>query len=128
MLTQSQQHTLQAAANRIIPADDYPDAWDAGAGAYFDRLFQREPRFLPVYQTGLDALDAEAAAAAGAAFAALGLKAQDALLGRFETAETSAAFFRLLVEQTLESYYADPGNGGNLDRAGWDMIGYKVTA
>ena len=128
MLTHSQIQTLQAAVNRIIPADDYPNAWDAGAGAFFDRLFRREPRFLPVYQAGLDTLDAEAAGSAGATFAALDPEAQDALLHWFEAAETSAAFFRLLVEQTLESYYADPGNGGNLDRAGWDMIGYKVTA
>lgn len=127
MLTQLQQQTLQAAVNRIVPADDYPNAWDAGAGKFFETLFAREPRFLPHYQTGLDALNAEAREAAGSLFTALDAGAQDALLRRFEAAEASAAFFRLLVEQTLESYYADPGNGGNLGGIGWDMIGYKVT-
>ena len=128
MLTQPQIQILQAAVNRIVPADDYPSAWDAGAGEFFRRLFEREPHFLPAYRDGLDALQAASLQEAGVAFAALDADAQDALLRRFEAAEASVAFFRLLVEQTLESYYADPGNGGNLGCAGWDMIGYKVTA
>lgn len=128
MLTFSQQQTLQAAVNRIVPADDYPNAWDAGAGEFFRRLFAREPRFLPQYQAGLDALEAGSRQDAGAAFTALDADRQDALLRRFEAAEASAAFFRLLVEQTLESYYADPSNGGNKNGSAWDMIGYTVTA
>lgn len=128
MLIETQIQTLQAAANRLVPADDYPNAWDAGAGEFFRRLFAREPRFLPLYQAGLDALEAVSTQDAGAAFAARDADAQDALLRRFEAAEDTAEFFRLLVEQTLESYYSDPGNGGNRDRAGWDMIGYRVTA
>ncbi len=128
MLTEPQIQILQAAVNRIIPADDYPNAWDAGAVEFFHRLFKREPRFLPVYQTGLEALEAAAEASADMPFAALDAAAQDGLLRWFEAAEDTAAFFRLLVEQTLESYYADPGNGGNLNGVAWDMIGYKVTA
>lgn len=31
---ESQQRTLPAAVNRIIPADDYPSAWQAGVGDY----------------------------------------------------------------------------------------------
>ena len=128
MLTDPQTQTLQAAVDRIVPADDYPSAWDAGVGEFFRRLFAREPRFLPVYQAGLDALDAAAEASADAPFAALDAATQDALLRWFEAAEDTAAFFRLLVEQTLEGYYADPGSGGNLKGIGWEMIGYRVTA
>ena len=91
-------------------------------------MFAREPRFLPQYQAGLDALEAAAEASADAPFAALDADAQDSLLRWFEAAEDTAAFFRLLVEQTLESYYADPSNGGNQNSVAWDMIGYKVTA
>jgi gluconate 2-dehydrogenase gamma chain len=128
MLTEPQTQILQAAVNRIVPADDYPNAWDAGAGEFFHRLFEREPRFLPQYQAGLDALEAAAEASADAPFAALDAAAQDGLLRWLEAAEDTAVFFRLLVEQTLESYYADPGNGGNRSGVSWDMIGYKVTA
>ena len=128
MLTNPQTQTLQAAANRIVPADDYPSAWDAGAGEFFNRLFEREPRLLPQYQDGLDALDAAAEASTDTPFAALDADAQDGLLRWLEAAEDTSAFFRLLVEQTLESYYADPSNGGNLNGVAWDMIGYTVTA
>lgn len=65
---------------------------------------------------------------AGASFAALGAEAQDTLLHQLEAGAETVAFFRLLVEQTLESFYADPGNGGNRNGVSWDMIGYKVTA
>jgi len=122
LLTESQTLTLQAAANRIVPADEYPSAWEAGAETYFARLLAREPRFLPVYQAGLRALDA----AAGGSFALLGPDAQDTLLRRLEAEEV--AFVRLLIAQTLESFYADPGNGGNKNAVAWDMIGHKITA
>lgn len=122
-----QWQTLQAAVDRIIPADDYPSGWEAGVGNFFARLLEREPRFLPVYQAGLDALETEAQTVAGGSFAGLRAEQQDALLARREAGD-GAAFFRLLVEQTMEGFYADPGNGGNKDGVAWDMIGYRVTA
>ena len=100
-------------------------------GDYFALLFAREPRFLPAYQMGLEALNAEAQTL----FAALSPERQDAVLrdveaGRVRTdwREDPAAFFRLLLEQTMEGFYADPGNGGNRSGIAWDMIGYRVTA
>jgi hypothetical protein len=134
MLTEAQWKTLRAAIDRIIPADDYPGGWDAGVGEYFARLLACESRFLPEYQAGLDALGHEAEVV-GKTFAAMTAEAQDALLANIEAGWVRAnwlvdpaAFFRLLVEQTLEGFYADPGNGGNLDGIAWQMIGYQVTA
>lgn len=121
-LSARQIETLRAAVNRIIPADDYPSGWDAGVGSYLAALFAREPRFVPVYQSGLDEMDAQAAAGGG--LAALTEAQQDALLTQMET----SSFFNLLVAQCMEGFYADPGNGGNLNGIAWDMIGYKVTA
>ena len=134
-LTEPQSETLRAAVNRIIPANDWPDGWGAGVGDYFAHLLTREPPFLFPLQQGLDALDAEARAAEGAAFAALTSEAQDAVLTRVEAGDTQAdwavpapGFFRRLVQQTMEGYYADPGNGGNRDGVAWRMVGYRVTA
>lgn len=134
-LTSQQFSVLKAAVSRIIPADDYPCGWDAGVGDFFALLLAREPRFAPAYQTGLDALDAEAQAAAQTPFAALPPDRQDALLRDVEAGrvradwpQDPAAFFHLLVEQTMEGFYADPGNGGNKNSIAWDMIGYQVTA
>ena len=124
LLTKTQTQALKAAADRIIPADDYPSAWDAVAETFFARLFERQPDFLPRYQTGLDRLNR----AAGGAFAALDAGAQDALLHSLEADPASAEFSGLLIEQTLESFYADPGNGGNSGGVSWEMIGHKITA
>ena len=134
LLSASQAATLRAAIDRIIPADDAPGGWEAGVGDYFARLWVREPQFLAPARLGLDALDAEARATAGDAFASLAPAAQDALLARIEAGDVQtdwllpADFFRRLVEQTMEGFYANPGNGGNKDRVAWRMVGYRVTA
>ena len=121
--TPQQTETLRAAMDRIVPADDYPSAWAAGVGDFLAALMIREPRFLPVYQKGLNALNA----AAPMSFAALDMARQDALLAQFEADESHAHFFRLLVQQTMEGFYADPGNGGNKNGVSWEMIGFQVT-
>ncbi len=126
MFNPQQIQTLRAATDRIIPADDYPSGWEAGVGDFLLRLLALEPRFLPLYQNGLDALESEAQAASGqTSFAALAAAAQDALLARLE--EEGSEFFGVLVQQVIEGYYADPGNGGNKDGAAWEMIGFRVT-
>ena len=56
-------------------------------------------------------------------FASLDPEKQDILLARAET-----DFFNLLVSQTMEGFYSDPGNGGNKDGIAWKMIGFEVTA
>ncbi len=135
-LTDAQTETLAAAMNRVVPPDEFPGAWDAGAGAYLRKQFGRDlVDVLPVYRLGLDGLDAEARAAHGQGFAALGPDAQDALLARVEAGEVVAAwltppsrFFGLLVRHTMEGYYADPGNGGNKGGVAWRMVGFEVTA
>lgn len=134
-LTPSQADTLRAAVDRILPADDAPGGWEAGVGDYFAHLLTREAQFLFPTRQGLDALDAEAQETEGAPFAALGPDTQDGLLARVEAGDVradwpfpAAGFFRRLVSQAMEGYYADPGNGGNKDGVAWKMIGFRVTA
>ncbi len=133
MLTPTQLTTLRSLLNRIIPADDtWPAAWKAGVGDYLLRQFEGDLKeSLPMYQAGLEALDAEAQADAGVDFAALTPEAQDALLRRVETgrvkttwATDPAAFFQAAVEHATEGYYSDPGNGGNRAGVAWRMIGF----
>jgi len=45
-LTEVQQQTLRAVVNRIIPADDYPGAWEAGIGHYVARQFEALQRII----------------------------------------------------------------------------------
>lgn len=123
LLSERQIETLRALVHCIIPADDYPNGWDAGVGDYLAHLLTREPQFLFPYRSGLDALEAKAPD-----FHALPAPAQNALLTRLESDMQRGAFFRLLVSHVMEGFYADPGSGGNRDGIAWKMLGYKVTA
>lgn len=133
MLTPLQKTTLCAAAERIIPADDFPGGSE-GADGYLMSLFARDGRDLPaLYAAGLSALDAEAHLRDGSAFADLTAEAQDALLAAVEHGGTQApwpidpaAFFAMLAEHIIEAYYSDPGNGGNPGARSWQMIGFVV--
>lgn len=115
-LSETQISVLRAAVNRIIPADDFPGGWDAGAADFFAQLLTTEPQFLFAYQQGLAFPQAEV-------FISASPDKQDTLLTRFD-----AIFLSLLVSQTMESFYADPSNGGNKDQTAWKMIGFEVTA
>jgi hypothetical protein len=132
MLTPNHLITLRSLLNRIIPADDYPDAWDAGVGDYLLRQFNGDLKdSLSTYLAGLEALDAEALAQANAKFAALPPDAQDALLKRVEAGQVTTVwatdpmqFFKTVIEHATEGFYSDPGNGGNRNGVSWRMIGF----
>ncbi len=132
LLEKTQQLTLRAALDRIIPPDDYPGAWEAGVGDYLARQWEGDLRHtLPLYRAGLDALHAEALAQFGVGFAALDAGKQDAILRNVESGDVRAnwpvapqEFFSLLVSHAAEGYYSDPGNGGNRNAVSWDMVGF----
>jgi hypothetical protein len=120
MLTETQQRTLRAAVDRIVPADDgLPGALDAGAFDYLLGQFERDlTAVVPLYKEGLDALDIAAQAAHnGTPFADLGAAERDALLTVLDDAHSP--FFRLLCEHSQESYYISP--------LAWEVVGWKVT-
>jgi gluconate 2-dehydrogenase gamma chain len=63
-------------------------------------------------------------------FAELGSKDQDKILGELEEGKISLekvdakAFFKQLLLNTQEGFFADPMYGGNKDMAAWKMIGF----
>jgi hypothetical protein len=126
--------TLRAAMDRLIPADEFPGAWDAGCGDYLlAQLDGQLAHLLPVYRQGLDGLDGEARLCYGRRFANLPSDQQDALLAKVEIGQVAAtawetppaAFFAGLVNHTAEGYYADPAQGGNRERVSWRMVGFN---
>ncbi len=127
---------LTALVDRIVPADEYPGASDAGVIDYIVGQFDRDLHDrVPLYREGLKALDREAVARYGAAFADLDTSTQDLILHAVEAGKTVAewpvsprGFFDLAVANTTEGYYADPGNGGNRDEVSWRMIGFGPYA
>ena len=132
MLNQNQMQTLQAVCDRLIPADEWPGAWDAGVGDYILRLLETDAAAaLPLYQIGLDSFEAEAQARFQRGFAQMGADAQDELLHAAERGEVKAFWpvspqqvITILINHTAEGYYADPGNGGNRDCVSWKMMGW----
>jgi hypothetical protein len=125
-LTELQLRTLVAAIDRIVPADDFPSASQAGCDNFLVRLIELE-QLVETYRTGLDGLDT-AAMKSGKSFAECSVAQQDEILEESHRAEAMGAFVDLLVQQTIEGYYADPGNGGNRGGISWEMVGFKVTA
>jgi len=119
--------------NRIIPQDDFPNAWDAGVGNYLSLQFERDLHHqVGTYRMGLEALEAEAQTFAGNSFTDLDTATQDMLLSRIETGEVTLSwpvnpteFFHMAIEHVMEGYYSDPGNGGNRDAVAWQMIGFE---
>jgi gluconate 2-dehydrogenase gamma chain len=132
-LTDLQMRTLAAAIDRIVPADDFPSATQAGCIEFLLRLIDLEG-LGDFYRSGLDGLVAEAAKH-GASFADLTSQNQDAQLKRCQGIKRSQGwrvspreFIDTLARQTIEGYYSDPGNGGNRGGVAWEMVGFKVTA
>src|SRR5690349_19089196 len=122
--------TLRALVERVVPADDYPSGWQAGAGDFLHRVLDgdRADRAAPITM-GLERLDAEARARHdGTPFARLPAAAQDALIADLLAGDDRPAreFLRSVIGLTMHGYYGDPGNGGNRDAVSWDMVGYRI--
>jgi gluconate 2-dehydrogenase gamma chain len=84
------------------------------------------------YREGLAALDAYCRQTfSGKNFAALDPTQRDQLLQAMEDKKLNPAdpadqraLFELLLQNTMEGFFADPIYGGNRDMAGWKMIGF----
>jgi len=133
--TEAQILILRAVVDRIIPEDEFSGAWNAGVGTYISRLIADDTEAIQQYQLGLTGCDQEASSFLGHSFVSLSSVDQDAILSRIELGRILTewefdpkAFFRMVVDHTMEGFYADPGNGGNLDEVAWKMIGFEVTA
>ncbi len=143
---------LRAIIQCLIPADDtWPGACEAGVDIFIqrqltgpygaaERWYTRRaavdaddatpliPRDL--YRAGLAETDRIGMGDYGATFGALTNDDQIALLQTIEAGTRDrpelcmAAFFNLVLENTLEGYFADPIHGGNRDARSWHMIGF----
>ena len=133
MLTSNHWNILRSLMNRIIPQDDFPDAWEAGVGDYLSRQFERDLRSqVENYRLGLEKLETESQAFAGKGFTELDTSVQDVILSRLEAGQVTLSwlvdpteFFHMVIEHVMEGYYSDPGNGGNRDSIAWQMIGFE---
>ena len=131
-LTAAEADILEAVVARLIPTDaNGPGATEAHAAHYIDRaLGGALSASRQAYTSGLAALDRYARASRGKAFTDSSAAEQDALLTEVEAGTatgftgSSAAFFSLVLNHTLQGTFGDPYYGGNAGFVGWDLIGY----
>ncbi len=134
VLTKDEWASVDAICARILPSDHEPGAREARCVNFIDKaLANEEAAALPIYRSGLPALDAVANAMHGAAFVALDDAQKDAVLVAIEAGNAdawpaeggeSAVFFETIRVHTLLGFLADPRYGGNHELAGWKVSGY----
>ena len=145
---------VEALVDRIIPPDPQtPGGKDAGCAVFIDRQLaggyghheglynlgpfekgssQQGPA--ETYRAALAALDrycrAQPGAEQGKAFAELPAERQDAILRGLESGAIKLegidtdAYFKLLLKDTQQGFFADPIYGGNRNMCSWKMIGF----
>lgn len=131
-LSATESDTLEAIVARLIPSgDNGPGATEARAAHYIDRaLGSALASSRPAYAAGLAAVDQYARRTKGEAFVKLSPEDQDAVLTDVETdsatgfTPSSATFFNLVRDHTLQGMFCDPYYGGNANFVGWDLLGY----
>lgn len=124
-LTPQQFAVVEALVARLIPpVDGRPGAREAGAARFIDRALAtfNAPQ-KKVYTDGVADLNRRAAAAAAgtSGFAALTPAQQDEVLRAIE----QTPFFQMARFDTIVGTFALPMYGGNVDYAGWHMIGFE---
>lgn len=119
--------TLDAACERLLPADQDPGALELGVPDFIDRALAGDPYYAALrgpLAAALATLDGDARAQHGRAFAALDAIDQDALMLRFQDRDPQN--FSALLHLAVEGAFADPIHGGNRDGAGWKLIGFAA--
>jgi len=123
-LTPEQATEIEAVAAQIIPTDDSPGAREARVIYFIDRAlttFDKDKQSL--YVKGLKKLQSKQKKMfkTSAKFSGLNAEQQIKVLKAFEKNE----FFETVRTHTIMGFFADPSYGGNYDRVGWNLIGFK---
>ena len=120
--TAAEARTVDAIAERIIPADTDPGASQAGVVNFIDlQLTKRYRKHRDAYRKGIAAVDAAGSRRFSKPFAELTAEQKTEVLTEIE--EKDGAFFALIRAHTMQGYYGDPRHGGNRDEVSWKMLG-----
>jgi gluconate 2-dehydrogenase gamma chain len=124
---------MEAIAEQIIPAGEWPGGRDAGVVTFIDRqLAGPYRRFQEDYRKGLAAITDKCLKQYRKKFELLSPEQQTALLkdmesGKFEDGVWGKGFgrrfFEMLRSHSLQGYYGSPRHGGNKNYVSYAMIG-----
>jgi gluconate 2-dehydrogenase gamma chain len=114
---------VSAAAERILPGDEWPGATEAHVIGYIEWL-STQPRLderWTLLTRAVDLIESLATAIAGVQFAECGAAEQDAVLDRLQSIPhvTAQRAFALLVNLTITGYFCNPAYGGNHEGVVW---------
>jgi choline dehydrogenase-like flavoprotein len=112
---------LEAAVDRIVPADADPGAIAAGTMGFVRKRLEASKPLGDAVRTGLRATDEATKDRHKIGLPEIGPQEREAVL----QARADEPWFGSLAETTAEGFYADPGNGGNRDAVSWKMLGYE---
>jgi gluconate 2-dehydrogenase gamma chain len=132
-LTAPQTKTLAAIADTLVPPDENgPGGVEAGVPAYIEKVLAGNDEMRGLYDANLAALDQLCEERFGAPFADLEPEQRADALRAVESGEAgeafvpdAAVFFAILHHNMLEGLFGDPQYGGNVEFAGWRLIGYR---
>lgn len=118
---------------QIIPRDDTAGATDAGVIVYLDRqLGGKLAKHAKHCRAGLEALRQSCLAHAGEPFEKLATEKKIAFMQLVEAGKApgkdwaradQTAFFRLMVDLTMQGFYGSARHGGNRDYISYKIIG-----
>ncbi len=121
-LSPADRSTLAVLLDGIIPADEHgPAAVELGVLAFLERGLAEDTQGDITLLREL-ATAAQDAVGADHAVEELGTTDVAVLLATLDREHPTA--FELLRRRAIEGFFADPTYGGNLDEAGWRLIGY----
>src|SRR5580658_89330 len=119
---------VEALCDQVIPADDAPGAKQAGVLYYIDRqLAGPLHRFQAAYHDGLSKLHNACRSRTGQNFTDLPFGEQTKFLEDVEAGrvEKLDAFFKMVIDHTMQGFYGSPAHGGNRSEVSWDMLGIR---
>ena len=131
--TLDEARALAGLSDQIIPPDQDPGASWAGVVNYIDhQLCGPFEHLQATYRVGLAGVDQSSRLIYGKVFADLESSAQIDLMHRLEGGHapgtiwqqaSSAEFFSLVIDHTMQGFYGDPRHGGNREGVSWKMLG-----
>jgi gluconate 2-dehydrogenase gamma chain len=132
-LTEAEAQLVDLITEQVIPADQDPGAREAGVVNFIDKqLASHYTRFQEDYRAGLAGVEETCRAMFGRPFAALKWDAQTKVLQSLESGKapgetwlkrSSAQFFELIRDHTMQGFYGSPRHGGNRNYVSYRMLG-----
>jgi gluconate 2-dehydrogenase gamma chain len=130
LLSATEERTLAAIADRIFPETDTPGAVEIGAVKYIELALAGDyAGLVPLYRTGLRAVNRHAKAKFAAGFFSLSGEQMDLVLkdcesGAVPGCRQAAEFFDTVHYHVLEGIFCEPHYGGNKNMIGWRLVDF----